>query len=232
MAVPPRPSFPSSASEPALRRLGVGGSGSGGDRPLKAQIVVALVVALILIAVPLYLIRRPGAASSARAGGAPAGSMSVSAAPMAAVAIADAGINERVRLGPPQRVKCGTSPTGRGQEGGTCDGLPYFEQGLAKAIRENVDCAPKGSKSGTLNYVLTIDFTGRKLHMFPGASGSLKGPQARRAAECVQRALPPPPWDTLQHQFRFYSIAVLATYPPPGAAAKPTTNPLGTPVFE
>src|SRR5262245_8869391 len=61
----PRPVFPSAPSEQSLRRLGVGGGGSGGDRPLRAQIVVALVIGLMLIAVPLYLWRRPSASDQA-----------------------------------------------------------------------------------------------------------------------------------------------------------------------
>ncbi|MFO0565404.1 MAG: hypothetical protein U0263_07065 [Polyangiaceae bacterium] len=57
MSVPSRPSLP---SEPSLRRLGVGGGGGGGgDRPFRAQLVVALVVGLVFLAVPLYLWRRP-----------------------------------------------------------------------------------------------------------------------------------------------------------------------------
>ena len=64
MAGPPsRTSFPSGPGDPSSRRLGVGSGGR--DRPLRAQIVVALVAVCILIAVPLYLLRRPGGKSAA-----------------------------------------------------------------------------------------------------------------------------------------------------------------------
>ena len=144
MAGPPRPVFPSAPSEPSLRRLGVGGSGSGGDRPLRAQIVVALVIVLMLIAVPLYLWRRPSASDHAAADhSAAAGSATPAASVIPGLVAFDAGrALERVRLAAPQRVKCGTS-AGRGQEGSLCDSLPYLEEALAKAIRENADCAPK-----------------------------------------------------------------------------------------
>jgi len=65
MAGPPsRSSFPSpNSGDPSSRRLGVGSGGR--DRPLRAQIVVALVAVCVLIAVPLYLLRRPGGRSGA-----------------------------------------------------------------------------------------------------------------------------------------------------------------------
>jgi len=62
---PSRGSFPSVPGEPRVRRLGVGSSG-GGDRPLRAQVIVALVCTAMLIAVPLYLLRKPGTKTAAR----------------------------------------------------------------------------------------------------------------------------------------------------------------------
>jgi hypothetical protein len=220
-----RPSLHSASGEPSLRRLGVGSSGS--DRPVRAQIVVALVVALALVAVPLYMMRRPSpdkkaaeaaAAASASAAAAPA----LSARPSEPL---DAGKPpERVRLGPAQRVRCGASPKG-GQEGNFCDQLAPFEEALAKAIRENEGCAPRMKEAGTINFVLTIDFNKKALHIFPGASGDFHGPQARRVTTCVLRALSKPDWDSIRHQFRYYSIAILATYLPESALVSPTAPP-------
>jgi len=236
MAGPPRPVFPSAPSEPSLRRLGVGGSGSGGDRPLRAQIVVALVIGLMLIAVPLYLWRRPSASDQAAPDqSAPRSSASAAGTvPVLGQVTLDAGrVLERVRLSNAQRVKCSAGAARAGQEGSLCDSLPYFEEALAKAIRENADCAPKTGKEGTINHVLTVDFTQRRLHVFPGASGGWKGPQARKATECVKRALPAPAWDSIPHQHRFYSIAILATYLPPSAAPPAAQGGVpGQPVFE
>jgi hypothetical protein len=231
-----RPSFPS-ASEPSLRRLGVGGGPGGGDRPLRAQLVIALVVALVLLAVPLYLLRRPsGTENAPKDGGGDGLAGEPSTQATRAVVVPDAqALEERVQLGPVQRVKCGASARARGQEGQLCDRLPQFEEALAKAIRENVDCAPKESKEGSINYVLTIDFSRKLLHAFPGASGKWRGPQARRAARCVQKALPTPAWDAVQHQYRFYQIAILATYsPPPVAPAPPVATGAGAapPLFD
>jgi hypothetical protein len=226
---PQRPSFPA-PSEPNLRRLGVGGGNNG--RPLRAQLVVALVALLVLVAIPLYLWRRPAATDaspSASVSAALASALPSGLPPLAAV---DAAVSEeRVRLGAPQRVRCGSSSRARGREGPGCDQLPYFEEALKRAIRETVDCAPKVRAEGSINYVLRIDFASKRLHVFPGASGQWKGSQARRAAKCVLRNLPSPQWQTLQHQDSYYEIAIMATYPAPGAAA-PAAPGSAAPLFE
>lgn len=214
---PSRSSIPSLSGEPSLRRLGVG-SGSGGDRPVRAQIVVALVVALTIVAVPLYLMRRPSPQPSATAD---AGVVSsalplVSSRPVEVPATSKPP--ERVKLGPPQRVRCGANARAR-QEGSLCDQLAYFEEALATTIRNTESCNPRAKEPGSINYVMTIDFDQRKLHVFPGASGDFRGPQARRATACVKRALPRPDWDAIRHQYRHYTIAILATYLPESAVS-------------
>jgi hypothetical protein len=229
MAGPSRHSFPA-PSEPTLRRLGVGG-GSGGDRPLRAQVVVALVLALVLVGVPLYLWRRPSRVepppAPADAGAPLVPAPSASEGPASSPDAGTVGA-ERVRLAAAQRVSCSASPRSRGQEGNLCDALPFFEEAFGKAIRENVDCAPRGAKEGTINFVLRVDFKNHDVGVFAGASGSWKGPQAKRAAACVKRSLPAPQWDKIQHQYRFYMLAILATYPAAGAIQGPP----GAPVFE
>jgi hypothetical protein len=197
--------------------------------------VVALVVGLILLAVPLYLWRRPSgqehaASASTLAAPGPGLSAADGSAPGGAASDGARG-DERVRLAAVQRIKCSASGAVRGQSGSLCDALPFFEEGLMKAIRATLDCAPKTGKEGSINYVLKVDFNHRSLHVFPGASGTWKGPQARRATACVKRALPPPQWETAVHQYRHYVLSVLATYPAPGAAPPPAAGTTG-PLFE
>ncbi len=225
MAGPPsRSSFPSVPGEPRVRRLGVGSS-SGADRPLRAQVVVALVCAAMLIAVPLYLWRKPStktttavASASAWAGGGPVPVLK----PVAA--IASATPPPRLTLGPVQKVRCGASSAASPHEGSLCDGLGPFEEALKQAIIASEDCAPKAKVKGTINYVLTVDFTRKKLHVFPGASGEWRGKQARRATSCVNNALKVSDWN-IPHQYRFYAIAILATYAgPPGSAVAPAAS--------
>jgi hypothetical protein len=202
--------------------------------------VVALVAVCILIAVPLYLLRRPGGKSGAVSSAsatldagkppAPPGSAGAQITPL------DGGKPpERLRVAAVQHVRCGATANG-GHEGNVCDSVPFFEEALSKAVRENPDCAPKANEQGTVNYVLTVDFQRKSLHLFPGASGQWRGKQARRAVNCVKRAFTSPDWSNTQHQYRFYTIAVLATYLPANAAAPSAGsqphNPLATPNFE
>lgn len=229
MAGPPsRGSFPSVPGEPRIRRLGTGSSG-GPDRPLRAQVVVGLVCAAVLIAVPLYLMRKPSTqatgAQASPSASTSAGSFGSPKLPAAPTALAPP--SSRLTLGPVQKVRCGASPAAAPNEGSLCDSLPAFEEALKQAILANDDCAPKSKVKGSINYVLTIDFARKKLHIFPGASGEWHGKQARRAANCVESALKAPDFN-IPHRYRFYAIAALATY-----ASPPSVTPLpaisGTP---
>jgi hypothetical protein len=193
-----------------------------------------LVVGLVLLAVPLYLWRRPSGTENAPKD---AGSDAKSAALLGDAALAglDGGArDERVKLGKLQRIKCAASPTAQGQEGNLCDQLTSIEQAFQKAVRESGECAPKAKQEGSINYVLNVDFSSKKLHIFPGASGSWRGPQARKAAKCVLNNVAAPTWDSIQHQYRYYQIAILATYRAPGAASVTPAGPAATnaPLFE
>jgi hypothetical protein len=228
-------------SEPSLRRLGVGGGG-GGDRPLRAQLIVAIVVVFVILAVPVYLLRRPSGKENAPAD-AGASANGLNSPPLGGASgmpsSSDAGSDdERVKLGALTRVKCSAGRRAQGQEGTLCDRLDGLEEAFMKGIRDNVDCAPKIAKGGSINYVLTVDFTDRRVHVFPGASGAWKGPSARKAADCVKRALPAVDWTTQKHQYRYYMLAVMATYPSAAAQkaavqapAAPATS-AGAPLFE
>jgi len=227
---PSRSSFPSVPGEPRVRRLGVGSS-SGADRPLRAQVVVALVCAAMLIAVPLYLWRKPSTKAAAGAASASASAragMSPAVRPPAPAASAAAP--PRLTLGAVQKVRCGASSAASPNEGTLCDGLGPFEEALKQAIIASEDCAPKAKLKGTINYVLTVDFPRKKLHVFPGASGEWRGRQARRATACVNNALKVADWN-IPHQYRFYAIAVLATYagtePVPTVASATPSRPSG-----
>ena len=225
MAGPPsRSSFPSVPGEPRVRRLGVGSSSSI-DRPLRAQVVVALVCAAMLIAVPLYLWRKPSTKAAT-----PVASASASARAVLAPAIrvpaaaASATPPARLTLGAVQKVRCGASAAASPHEGALCDGLGPFEEALRQAIITTEDCAPKAKLKGSINYVLTVDFSRKKLHVFPGASGEWRGKQARRATNCVNAALKVSDWN-IPHQYRFYAIAILATYAgPPGSEPAPLAS--------
>jgi hypothetical protein len=186
------------------------------DRPIRPQVILALLVALILLAIPLYLLRSPSEDETEKTTDAPVGF-----APSVPAGVEVAKKDERLTLGEVKRVKCSSSSAVRGKTGRLCDEIPFFEKALASAIEESMDCAPRTGDGGTLNYVLKVDFNKNTMHIFPGASGMWRGPQARRATECVKRALPAPDWEKLAHNFRYYEIAILAEYKPPSATEAP-----------
>jgi hypothetical protein len=210
-----RPPFPSAPSDPSLRRLGVGPPG-GRSRPIRAQLIVVVVLGLMLLAVPLYLWRRPSLAPKpvADPSAHPSASSVPSGAPIVPPSLPDSKLPEpdTLKLSAVRKVRCGATAR-QSSESENCDSLAYFEKALIDAVKTTGDCAPRSAKPGTINFVLEIDFTRKHLHVFPGASGDWRGPKARRATKCAIKALPTPDWGTLVHQYRYYAIAIMVTYP-------------------
>ncbi len=201
-----------------MRRLGVGSSG-GGDRPLRAQVIVALVCAAMLLAVPLYLWRKPSTKTAATpaVASASASAGALTAPKPTAPASTPLAPPPRLTLGAVQKVRCGSSPAASANEGTLCDTLGPLEEALKKAVLSSEDCAPKTKIKGSINFVLTVDFAHKKVHMFPGASGEWHGKLARRTTSCVGNAVKVADWN-IPHQYRFYALALLATYAgPPGS---------------
>jgi len=200
------------------------GSSGGGDRPLRAQVIVALVCAAMLLAVPLYLWRKPSTKTSGAvavaSGSASAGAPNASKP--ATTALTPPAPPPRLTLGAVQKVRCGATPAASPNEGTLCDTLGPFEEALRKAVLASEDCMPKAKLKGSINFVLTVDFAHKKVHMFPGASGEWHGKQARRTTSCVGNAVKIADWN-IPHQYRFYAIALLATYA--GAPGSDVTAP-------
>jgi hypothetical protein len=177
-------------------------------------VLVALVFGFTILAVLLYLWRSPateGAAAS-DAGATPAPSAEVPTIVRTKVE-PEKKAAPRLQVGPPQRIKCGAPPTRTAAQDSLCDSLPFFEKELARAIEQTLDCAPSQKEEGTINYVMAIDFRTHEVRIYPGQSGSWRGKQAKKAAECVKRALSAPTWATISHQYRYYLIAIQASYP-------------------
>ncbi|WP_437670911.1 hypothetical protein [Sorangium sp. So ce131] len=205
---PPFPSSPPSQPSP-YRYLGRG----GGERPVRLQIIIALVAGLILVAVPLYLWRRPKPEPipSADAAMADAGAYAADAG-----ALADAGpeLPAGVTLSPFTTIKCenpgpGTTPPER------CDHVTFFEDALSRAIRDNVPCAPTSKETTTVSFVLEMDFRRKRTNLYAGKSTTkaIRG-KTKELIRCVRRAMPTPDWGTIPHQYVKYRINVMATYPP------------------
>jgi hypothetical protein len=179
-------------------------------------LILSILVAAVLLSIPLYLLRSPSDKGEKKKNEAPVGF-----APSVPAGIQADKKNERLSLGKVERVKCSSSEGAAGKSGRLCDEIPIFEKALASAIEESIDCAPRTGEGGTLNYVLKVDFNKNTPHIFPGASGVWKGPQARRATQCVKRALPAPDWEKVSHDYRYYEVAILAEYKPPAPVEAP-----------
>lgn len=178
---------------------------------MRVQIIIALVAGMILVAVPLYLWRRPRPESipSADAAVADAGTSSDAGAP---VFVVDAG-PPPVTLSAFTTIRCENPGPGKTSPE-RCDHVPFFEDGLARAIRENTACAPIGKSQTTVSFVLEMDFRAKKTNLFVGKSSSIKRDKAKELLRCVKRAMPKPDWPTIPHQYVRYKVNVVATYPP------------------
>jgi hypothetical protein len=196
-------------SESNLRRLSR--SAGGAERPLRAQLVLGSTLALVLIAIPIYLLRRPSDTPSSSLSEA---SVSLFGGVFHNEADASSPVAQ-VLLGPIQRVKCGPSSSQISNEGELCDALPALEAALRQSVLGALDCAPRTGKEGSINFVLEVDFENSRYNLFPGKSGKWRGPQARRAIQCVLRGFPPVDLATVSHQYGYYAIAILAVYPAP-----------------
>jgi hypothetical protein len=180
---------------------------------LRLQIIIALVAGLILVAVPLYLWRRPRPESipSADAAVADAGAGQFEGgSPIVAF---DAGVTGGITLSPFSTLKCSNPGPGKTSPE-RCDHVTFFEDGLARAVRDNAACAPSSKASFTVSFVMETDFRAKKLNLFAGKSSSLKREKAQQLLRCIKRALPSPDWGTIPHQYVRYKVNVVATYPP------------------
>jgi hypothetical protein len=175
---------------------------------VRLQIIIALVAGLILVAVPLYLWRRPRPESipSADAAIADAGAPGDAAPPVAPAPAA-------VTLSAFTTIKCENPGPGKTSPE-RCDHVTFFEDALARAIRDNVSCAPTGKTATTVSLVFEIDFRRKKTNLYSGKSTSVKRTRTKELLRCINRAMPTPDWGTISHQYVKYKINVVATYPP------------------
>ena len=181
---------------------------------MRVQVVAGLVAGLILVAVPLYLWRRPQPSSIPVADAAVAPSVKTAEPPRPVVPVPVVETAPpSIRLSPFSTIKCQSAGPGRTPPE-RCDHVTFFEEALSRAIRENASCAPPLPAGGDLSYVLELDFQKKKLNLFQGKSSTIKRDKSKELLRCVRRALPTPDWSTVPHQHSKYKVSVLASYPP------------------
>src|SRR5262245_23280496 len=138
--------------------------------------IYGLVALLVLVALPLYLLRRPKPVGPVEPDAGPRADIAdagVAQEGGALAALPDAAASKRVTLGEPRAVRC-TAKAGGRVMAERCDHLVAIEDALARSIRENVACAPPSATPFTVSFVLTVDFDRKKLHLWAGRSGTLK----------------------------------------------------------
>jgi hypothetical protein len=189
---------------------------------VRGPVLLGIVAMLLLMALPIYLWRRPKpmavprleevARAEVDRGGSVVGPGPGAGA---AVAVADAGAGKKLMLLEPRVVRCFHQGGGR-VSGERCDSPAPFQDMLARAIRDNLPCAPPTASSYTVSFVLSVDFERKSTHLWAGRSGSLKKRNAADLIRCIEHAIAPPDWGTT-HQHAKYDINIVASYPGAGA---------------
>jgi hypothetical protein len=177
-------------------------------------VALALFALLVLVALPIYLFRRPKPAPPGPAEPVVHRAVFDAGAPTdgGGPSLADAAVSKRLALGEPKVIRCIPRAGGR-VPSERCDRVIALEDVLLRAIRDNTACAPVATAPFTVSYVLSVDFERKKLHLWAGRSGSLKKRNAGDLIRCVEHAVGQPDLVVLPHQFARYEINVIASYP-------------------
>ncbi len=177
------------------------------DRPVRVQMVVALVLGLVLVAIPLYLWRRPRAevaAVSLRTPDAGPAETAADEPPPEAPA--------RVTVTPPQTLAC-QDPGPKKTPADKCDHLEAVETALTKAIEESASCVPD-AQSGTIVFVADVSFKRKSIGVLVPRDGrSIKTSSVYMGCQqAVKAKMVQVPFDGMAHEHARYKIKVVATY--------------------
>jgi hypothetical protein len=209
------PSHPPSDPHPGLARAS--GVLAAEDRPVRTQLIAALLLGLVLVASGLYLWRRPHSDAESAASE-PSSSSSAEVAPVISdaglLAIApEAGTSGPVSVSDARTLACqdrGSKKTAPDQ----CDRLTPVEQALSSAINQAATCVPGAAGGGTIEYVADVSFSRHRVNVIlPRAGRSVHDRKAIRACSmAVRGALQGVALEGMEHQHARYKIAVTATY--------------------
>ncbi len=180
------------------------------DRPARIQMIVALILGLVLVAIPLYLWRRPRTESiSATIGQSDAGALpAVTAGP------SPTGSEDKLVLGEPKVVSC-HDPGPKKTPPEKCDHVAEIEKPLAKAIEESASCVPKDAGGGSTIWVADVTFKKKTVLVMSAKEGStFKNKKVVAGCEkAIKAKLAPLAYDTAKHEHARYFVSITATYP-------------------
>jgi hypothetical protein len=174
----------------------------------------ALLLGLTLVAVPLYLWRRPAAVSVRPAVDASA-ALDAQVDADASAPGADASTTLAAQVAPPRVVDC-HDPGSKRTAPVDCDHLPPIEALVANAILATTSCVPASPSGATIEYVVDVSFARKRTPFMvkaPKDGRTIKsGSIATSCATALKRALGIPPME-MPHQHARYKISFTATYP-------------------
>ena len=180
------------------------------DRPARLQMIVALILGLVLVAIPLYLWRRPRAESiSVNTGITDAGAL-----PAVTAATATGSTEEKLAIGDARILAC-NDPGAKKTSPDQCDHVVELEKAIAKAIDDSVSCVPRDVGGGTLIFVADVGFKKKSVAISTPKEGrTLKNPKVASACEkAVKNKLGSIPLDPMKHEHARYRLSITATYP-------------------
>jgi len=165
--------------------------------------IVALILGLVLVAIPLYLWRRPRAES-------------IAVMPQEAGAIAEPPpAEEKIALADPHVLSC-HDPGPKRTPSNECDHPTDFEKAMAKAIEENAPCVPRDQGGGTIVYVADVSFKTKKSLTVSTPREGRTFKNTKVIAGClmaVKNKLSTFSLEGEQHQHQRYRVSITATYP-------------------
>ncbi|MBX3206837.1 MAG: hypothetical protein KF764_17335 [Labilithrix sp.] len=196
-------------SEPKSSRASFEALDAQIDRPARLQMIVALILGLVLVAIPLYLWRRPRAESIAVSTGATdAGALpAVTAAPTP-------GVEDKLVVGEPKILSC-HDPGPKKTPPEQCDHVVELEKAFAKAIEDSVSCVPRDAGGGSIIFVVDANFKKKSAGVSTPKEGrTLRSSKIAGACErAVKSKLGSLPYESMKHEHARYRVAITATYP-------------------
>jgi hypothetical protein len=181
------------------------------DRPVRVQLIAALLVGLVLVSSGLYLWRRPPRMTTDGSAAEPVASALAVASDAGTPAI-EAGatpvvLSEARIVGCHDRGPRVTLPE-------ECDHVDSIERALSQAIQQSLACVPAADSSGTIEYVADVSFSRHNVRIhLPRSGRSLRDRKVvvacRTAVGDAMRAVQ---LDGVEHRHARYEIAITATY--------------------
>jgi hypothetical protein len=172
--------------------------------------IVALILGLVLVAIPLYLWRRPRAESIA------VGTANGDGGALPAVTGASTGgDSDKLVIGEAKIMSC-HDPGPKKTSPEQCDHVTEFEKAFAKAIEESASCVPKDAGGGTMIYLADVAYKKRTLSITTPKEGrTLKSSKVAGTCEKAVRNKLNVNYETIKHEHARYRVTITATYPGP-----------------